>query len=186
MLNGIHFAWTSKCWSCFYKQPHYLDLYSICLSYNTVDSLVMMTAAIWNWLIRLNLFHGNVIKRIHEIFHLDYVTHCGGNYRRTKQTTKCRQWKCRHFAEIFITGYTKSCHLDNFQCSLWWKFHQNDAIFISVNDKSVRSRAINFNEIWVEIVMYSFYKMHNFNMLLATNISHVCLAWGVLISWPPP
>ena len=34
--------------------------------------------------------------------------------------------KCRNFDEIFITDYTGSCHFDNFQCSLWWKFHQNN------------------------------------------------------------
>ena len=41
--------------------------------------------------------------------------------------------KCRHFDEIFITGCTESCQNDNFQCSQWWKFHQNDDIFVSVN-----------------------------------------------------
>ena len=25
-----------------------------------------------------------------------------------------------------------SCHFDNFQCSQWWKFRQNDNIFVSV------------------------------------------------------
>ena len=32
------------------------------------------------------------------------------------------------FDEIFITDCTGSCHFDNFQCSHWWKFHQNDDI----------------------------------------------------------
>ena len=40
--------------------------------------------------------------------------------------------KCRHFDEIFITGCTGSCHFDNFQCSQWWKFHQNEDISVSV------------------------------------------------------
>ena len=39
--------------------------------------------------------------------------------------------KC-HLYEIFITGCTGSCHFDNFQCSQWWKFHQNDNSSISV------------------------------------------------------
>ena len=30
--------------------------------------------------------------------------------------------------EIFITGCTGSCHFDNFHCSQWWKFRQNDDI----------------------------------------------------------
>ena len=34
--------------------------------------------------------------------------------------------------EIFITGCTGSCQNDNFQCSQWLKFRQNDDIFVSV------------------------------------------------------
>ena len=41
--------------------------------------------------------------------------------------------KCRHFDEIFITGCTESCQNDNFRCSQWLKFHQNDNISFSVN-----------------------------------------------------
>ena len=45
--------------------------------------------------------------------------------------------KCRHFDEIFITGYTGSCLFDNFQCNQWWKLHQNEDIIVSVmNTKS--------------------------------------------------
>ena len=40
--------------------------------------------------------------------------------------------KCLHFDEIFITGCTGSCQNDNFQCSQWLKFRQNDNIFVSV------------------------------------------------------
>ena len=42
--------------------------------------------------------------------------------------------KCRHFDEILITGCTGSCQNDNFQCSQWLKFRQNDDIFVSVLD----------------------------------------------------
>ena len=34
---------------------------------------------------------------------------------------------------MFITGCTGSCQNDNFQCSQWWKFRQNDDIFVSVS-----------------------------------------------------
>ena len=45
---------------------------------------------------------------------------------------KCMlKWKC-HFDEIFITGCTRSCQNDNFWCSQWWKFHQNENISISL------------------------------------------------------
>ena len=40
--------------------------------------------------------------------------------------------KCHHFDESFITGCTESCHFDNFRCSQWWRFHQNEDIFVSV------------------------------------------------------
>ena len=40
--------------------------------------------------------------------------------------------KCLHFDGIFITGCTESCQNDNFRCSQWWRFHQNDHIFVSV------------------------------------------------------
>ena len=41
--------------------------------------------------------------------------------------------KCRHFDEIFITGCTGSCHFDNFHCSQWWTFHQNEDFSVSVS-----------------------------------------------------
>ena len=37
-----------------------------------------------------------------------------------------------YFDEILITGCTGSCQCDNFQCSQWWKFRQNNDIFVSV------------------------------------------------------
>ena len=46
--------------------------------------------------------------------------------------SKSLKRKCRHFDEIWITGCTGSCHFDNFQCSQWWKFHQNEDISVSV------------------------------------------------------
>ena len=49
--------------------------------------------------------------------------------------------KCRHFDEILITGCTGSCHFDNFQCSQWWKFHQNEDISVSVM-KSQRCQCV--------------------------------------------
>ena len=46
--------------------------------------------------------------------------------------------KCLHFDEIFIIGCTESCQNDNFQCSQWWKFRQNDDIFVSVRTEVFR------------------------------------------------
>ena len=39
------------------------------------------------------------------------------------------------FDEIFITGFTESCHLDNFRCSQWRKFRQKDIFHFSVYDR---------------------------------------------------
>ena len=50
--------------------------------------------------------------------------------------------KCSYSDKIFITGCTESCHSDNFWCSLWWKFCQND-ISISVNVLEYWSGFIN-------------------------------------------
>ena len=39
---------------------------------------------------------------------------------------------CTNPSILFITCCTESCHFDNFQCSHWWNFHQNDNISVSV------------------------------------------------------
>ena len=46
------------------------------------------------------------------------------------------------FDEIFMTGCTRSCQNDNFQCSQWWKFNQNGNISISVDEKYLCSAMI--------------------------------------------
>ena len=52
--------------------------------------------------------------------------------------------KCRRFDEILITGCTGSCHFDNFQCSQWWKFHQNEDISVSVIHRQLYFRQHRF------------------------------------------
>ena len=45
----------------------------------------------------------------------------------------CHAWSaCSHFDEIFINGCPGSCQNDNFQCSQWWKFRQNDIISVAL------------------------------------------------------
>ena len=63
-----------------------------------------------------------------------YGTSLGVPSRNIQQDVNSVATKCRHFDEIFITGCTASCHFDNFQCSQWWKFHQNDNNSVSVMD----------------------------------------------------
>ena len=59
---------------------------------------------------------------------LNMVTNAEVHVAYTSTTLKR---KC-HFDEIFITGCTGSCHFDNFQCSQWWKCHENEYISVSV------------------------------------------------------
>ena len=42
------------------------------------------------------------------------------------------KWERCHCDEFFISSHTEGCHNDNFRCSQWWKFRQND-ISVSVN-----------------------------------------------------
>ena len=49
-----------------------------------------------------------------------------------EQYTPSLKRKCCHFDEILITDCTESCHFDNFRCSQWLKFRQNDDISVSV------------------------------------------------------
>ena len=64
------------------------------------------------------------IRNHNDIFHVFFFHICS-----SRESLKR---KCRHFDEILITGCTGSCHFDNFQCSQWWKFHQNEDISVSV------------------------------------------------------
>ena len=60
-------------------------------------------------------------------FNVFFIVHLGHELK----------WKCHHFDEIII-GCTESCQNDNFQCSQWSKFHQNDNISVSVwSDQTV-------------------------------------------------
>ena len=45
---------------------------------------------------------------------------------------KYTETKSRHFDEILITGCTGNCDFDNFQCSHWCKFNQNEDIHVSL------------------------------------------------------
>ena len=69
------------------------------------------------------------------------ITQYGTQHGYYKGAAQRSDWltlkrKCLHFDEIFITGCTGSCQNDNFQCSQWLKFRQNDDIFVSVNART--------------------------------------------------
>ena len=49
----------------------------------------------------------------------------GDHFVSSQCPTLKRNW-C-HIDGIFITGCTGRCNFDNFQCSQWWNFRQNDA-----------------------------------------------------------
>ena len=76
--------------------------------------------------------------------------------------------KCCYFDEIFITGCIESCQNDNFQCSQWWKFRQND-IFVSV--RSPVKVSYELSSVTLESYLYS-----------ASFIAILCMA--SLYIWP--
>ena len=53
--------------------------------------------------------------------------------RLTSDKLSILKRRCYHFDEIIITGCTESCQKDNFRCSQWCKFRQNDNISVSVS-----------------------------------------------------
>ena len=72
---------------------------------------------IWNkWYINLYQFHVTS-TRVKQSKYRTGWNHFGSLWHWLKR-------KC-HFDEIVITDCTRSCHIDNFQCKQWWKFHQN-------------------------------------------------------------
>ena len=50
--------------------------------------------------------------------------------------------KYYNFDEIFITGCTGSCLLDNFQCNQWSKFRQNDNFHFSVSEWVIKFNSL--------------------------------------------
>ena len=90
---------------------------------------------------RLKLFWGQWVTYWFILLLLSWMTF--SSHRFTVNPVALAYWqlansarslkqKCRHFDEIFITGCTESCQNDNFWCSQWLKFHQNDNISVSV------------------------------------------------------
>ena len=81
--------------------------------------------------------------RVHQSMHVNklwmisnwtfYDTNLYSNVTQACTYTLTLKRKSLHFDEMFITGCTGSCQNDNFQCSQWWKFRQNDDIFVSVH-----------------------------------------------------
>ena len=75
----------------------------------------------------VNSYHGNNLSQKKSNISLGRV------YRSCIQTWATLKRKCCHFDEILITDCTESCHFDNFRCSQWLKFRQNDDISVSVH-----------------------------------------------------
>ena len=86
--------------------------------------------------------------------HLIYKSRKAINWTNAEHALKR---KCRHFDEILIIGCTGSCHFDNFQCSQWWKFHQNEDISVSVRPMPRRHHVARFEEAMVDIIILTAY-----------------------------
>ena len=84
--------------------------------------------------------------------------------------------KCCYFDEIFITGCTESCHFDNFQCSKWWRFRQNDDISVSVTVEQTIVRLVTpLHSLWRHRCDSNPLRRHpiTFARFLLPN-SHIC------------
>ena len=82
---------------------------------------------------------------------------------------KALKRKCRPFDKILIIGCTGSCYFDNFQCSQWWKFHQNDNISVSVRDGQTKAPKIQMGSM----------KSYVYNPLFETRTS----CWMIYPHW---
>ena len=95
--------------------------------------------------------------------------------------------KCLHFDEIFITGCTGSCQNDNFQCSQWLKFCQNDDIFVSVNvthwhlNKMATNLQMMFSNAFPWMKIIDSFQFH-WNLLLRVQLS-ISLHWFRWLWW---
>ena len=101
--------------------------------------------------------------------------------------------KCRHFDEILITGCTGSCHFDNFQCSQWWKFHQNEDISVSVNIKvlsilifhatvtHICVQDLDYEFRYIYIYIYTYIYTYIFKKCLPL-IVFICPLWIIYLS----
>ena len=92
-----------------------------------------------------NNFQSTLFKHFHTIEHILTPNVFGGvkvfkkfTQIESKFAYTTQKRKCLHFDEIIITGCTGSCQSDNFQCSQWWKFRQNDDIFVSVKRNPIQ------------------------------------------------
>ena len=95
------------------------------VAYSTNYLLVNLQCShVWN----LSLTDGHIrLKRSHQSLSI------GSNVQNIYENELPLKRKCCHFDEILITDCTESFHFDNFRCSQWWKFRQNDDISVSVS-----------------------------------------------------
>ena len=96
------------------------------------------TARAWTWRDRIIALWCHTSQSVHRVVSNHYGTLKNKIFTHLNKCYKCEiivftlKQKCCHFDKIFITDCTGSCQNDNFQCSRWWKFQQNDNISVSV------------------------------------------------------
>ena len=86
--------------------------HSASMSYHNVNQIVLSRKAFIWYCVGENKFEGK------------YACFRNSSFASLKR-------KCYNFEEIFATGRTGSFHFDNFRCSQWRKFLQNDDISVS-------------------------------------------------------
>ena len=115
-------------------KPFWLTFGTLCVWINSCD---LFNSPIFHWSyftvtqMPVKLLWTNILKSLYQNHNqtLQSVNriHKSWEYSVWYRTLKR---KCCHFDEIFIAGCIGSCHFDNFRCSQWWKFHQNEGISV--------------------------------------------------------
>ena len=75
--------------------------------------------------------HEQITGSVHSRTHIATTT-THPKYNRFWVYSVCYTEMEISFDEISVTDCTESCHFDNFRCSQWHKFRQNDNIIVSV------------------------------------------------------
>ena len=130
--------------------------------FKKVQLLVIAWGGLWNITSNIRLQNSISHKAFHfsaDIFMISLISW----FSYLQYSMIALKRKSNHFDEIFIAGCTGSCHFDNFQCSQWWKFCQNDKIFVSV---SVRTHT------WYSMITFTVPIFVYFNYCLQKISTH--------------
>ena len=131
--------------------PSTYDIRRISTSPNSTPTLLYSGSASMNSILYPIKYLLCFLRKSRLSHDANFVT--TGMFRVMTNTFSSLKRKCRHFDEIVISGCTESCQNDNFQCSQWRKFHQNNIsawVFVPVTTKLASWRLSVFSDLlWI-------------------------------------